>query len=168
MRYCYLNELLKGNKGLVGAEIGVWEGENSYSLLKNLDIARLYLVDPYVGYFDSTQGKEIIERDFDKAKNKARGLVDGYPVIWIYKNSEEASQEIQDELDFVYIDANHQYSSILKDLESWYPKVKKGGVMAGHDFNIQDVANAVVGFCSSKDINSRSWINPENEWWFKV
>jgi hypothetical protein len=37
-------------------------------------------------------------------------------------------------LDFVYIDANHKYDAVKKDLELWYPKVRKGGVFAGHDY----------------------------------
>ena len=37
-------------------------------------------------------------------------------------------------LDFVYIDASHEYDDIIKDLHAWYPKVKKGGFIGGHDY----------------------------------
>ena len=37
-------------------------------------------------------------------------------------------------LDFVYIDARHDYDGCLEDIVAWYPKLKKGGLIAGHDF----------------------------------
>jgi predicted O-methyltransferase YrrM len=42
-------------------------------------------------------------------------------------------------LDFVYIDAAHDYQSVKQDLKAWYPKVKKGGVFAGHDYALQTI-----------------------------
>jgi predicted O-methyltransferase YrrM len=36
-------------------------------------------------------------------------------------------------LDLVYIDAAHNYASVIEDLSSWWPLVKSGGVLAGHD-----------------------------------
>jgi hypothetical protein len=50
-------------------------------------------------------------------------------------SSEIASNMFQDEsLDFVYIDANHAYDFVKQDIELWYPKVKKGGYLWGHDY----------------------------------
>jgi predicted O-methyltransferase YrrM len=37
-------------------------------------------------------------------------------------------------LDWVFIDADHAYESVVKDLDAWLPKVRKGGIIAGHDF----------------------------------
>jgi len=53
--------------------------------------------------------------------------------------------------DFVYIDANHKYKSIKKDLDAWFPKVKKGGVLAGHDYTARrgyGVIQAVTKFAA--------------------
>jgi hypothetical protein len=38
------------------------------------------------------------------------------------------------QLDFVYLDANHSFHSVISDLESWCPKIRPGGLMCGHDF----------------------------------
>ena len=47
-------------------------------------------------------------------------------------------------LDFVFIDAAHDYESVKQDIKAWLPKVKKGGVIAGDDFSTwPDVAKAV-------------------------
>ena len=51
-------------------------------------------------------------------------------------------------LDFVFLDADHNYKAVKKDLESWWPKIKQGGVLAGHDYN-KDVFKAVNEFFSS-------------------
>ena len=166
MRYCNLQELLTGHKRLVGAEIGVWQGENAEGLFKTLDIEKLYLVDPYEGYIDPTQGVGLVVRDFDGAKNKTKARVDGYPAVFIYEKSEDAVTQVKEELDFVYIDAAHTFDNALQDIEVWYPKVKKGGMLSGHDFNIPDVGRAVTEFCSSKEIKFNTQPNTEHEWWF--
>lgn len=49
--------------------------------------------------------------------------------------SVDASKMYKDEsLDFVFIDACHEYDCVRDDISSWLPKVKKGGVIAGHDY----------------------------------
>ena len=46
----------------------------------------------------------------------------------------EASKKFKDEsLEFVFIDASHEYEDVLNDLQAWFPKIKKGGILAGHD-----------------------------------
>jgi len=53
----------------------------------------------------------------------------------IIKKSEIAAKDFEAEsVDFVFIDAEHTYSAVIKDIESWYPKLKIGGVMCGHDY----------------------------------
>lgn len=56
--------------------------------------------------------------------------------------------EVKDgSLDFVYLDANHAYEAVLADLKAWLPKIKKGGIMAGHDYNhLYGVEKAVNEF----------------------
>ena len=59
--------------------------------------------------------------------------------------SVEASKLYENEsLDFVFIDACHEYSCVKEDIIAWYPKIKKGGVLAGHDINAEEVRKAVI------------------------
>ena len=62
-----------------------------------------------------------------------------------HKNSYDAVRSIEEkEIDFVFIDAAHDYESVKKDILAWLPKVKKTGIIAGHDYTwCQDVKKAV-------------------------
>ena len=58
-----------------------------------------------------------------------------YKVDIVVNFSVEAAKQIEDEyFDFVYIDADHSYKGVTNDLEAWWSKVKKRGMIAGHDY----------------------------------
>jgi cephalosporin hydroxylase len=74
--------------------------------------------------------------------------------------SEEASGLYDDEsLDFVFIDAAHDYDNVINDITLWYPKVKTGGVVAGHDYPWPGVEKAVNEFFTDFVIDGESWIH---------
>lgn len=55
---------------------------------------------------------------------------------YIKSGSSAAAQHFADgSVDFVFIDANHTYQFVKDDVNAWLPKVKKGGIIAGHDYN---------------------------------
>jgi hypothetical protein len=56
-------------------------------------------------------------------------------------------------LDFVFIDASHEYDNVLADVKAWLPKVKEGGVLAGHDYGSEGVNRAISEFFEGKNIN---------------
>lgn len=49
-------------------------------------------------------------------------------------SAEAAKTYADNSLDFVFIDADHEYESVKEDIEAWLPKVKIGGTLAGHDY----------------------------------
>jgi hypothetical protein len=81
-----------------------------------------------------------------------------YNVTILRKTSEEASKIISDgSLDFVYIDALHEFDPFMLDLLLWSPKVKLGGIVAGHDYvhNYQyGVIQAVEAFVRGRGIGA--------------
>lgn len=118
-----------------GVEVGVYKGEFSQEILKNWT-GILFMVDVWrpLGeeYNDSSNHKyhsDILVETMNNIQGyEDRGII-------IRANSETASQMFQDEsLDFVYIDANHAYDFVKKDIQLWFPKVKKGGLFCGHDY----------------------------------
>ena len=122
-------------KGL-GAEVGVYRGDLSKEILRLWDNGTMFLIDIW-----RKVGKEYT--DFCNNDEQLGYMMEVCEVIkgkedranLIRATSETASTLFQNEsLDFVYIDANHSYEHVKKDLELWFPKVKKGGVFAGHDY----------------------------------
>lgn len=68
------------------------------------------------------------------------------PFVKIYREySFDAVKNFEDNyFDFIYIDADHTYSACLRDIEDWYPKVKKGGVLLGDDYRVAELKTGVV------------------------
>jgi len=118
---------------LLCAEVGVFKGENAEMMLKHMTIKKLYLIDQYV--FDDNYKLSYTD-DMVPIKTEALDRLSKFEekIEWIFKDSLNAATFIPDELDFIYIDANHTYPYVKADIENFWPKVKKGGVLGGHDY----------------------------------
>lgn len=129
---------------LTGVEVGVGNGFNALSMLKILPIKKLYLVDPYVPYMQACD-----KLDFSKSKVVAHENLKPFAdrIVWIEETSDDAINKIGEELDFAYIDGNHAYSNVKRDMENYSGKVKVKGVVCGHDIQMWDVKRAVSEFC---------------------
>ncbi len=139
---------LVGKKKLVGAEIGVAKGDHAKEILNNLDIEKLYLIDLYQLYEGYTNKAANLEYRAHNNLKKWESKIE-----WIKEYSDTAAKRIEDEeLDFAYIDANHERGYITKDLEVYYPKVKMNGILAGHDFQYNQVRRAVEEFFPKEKI----------------
>jgi len=123
----------------IGVEIGVERGEYSEIILKNSNLKILYSVDSWKEMSDDEyqdiNNHPQKKHDENKKETEQRLSQFGGRSKTLHMISEEASRQFEDNsLDFCYIDANHSYQGCKKDIELWYPKVVKNGVMAFHDF----------------------------------
>ncbi len=138
------------------AEIGVWKGDHARFLQEELDINKMYLIDPYDAYEDYEEEKSEAERmrDAEKEAHKKLGEYNNNNNKWIKDYSDVAFGQIPDKLDYVYIDGNHKYKYVKRDVEKYYEMVKPGGVIAGHDFNPSwpGVIRAVTEFAEDNNI----------------
>lgn len=142
--------LLQYNHGI---EVGVRTGTFSKALLHKFPFLRMTLVDPYAPYLDVGNYQYTQEMQ-DKIKEEARANLLPYAKLptgnkerikFLYQDSAEAAKSVAEEsVDFVYIDANHEYSHVLADIKTWWPKVRKGGFLCGHDFSMADVTRAIT------------------------
>lgn len=120
-----------------GAEVGVKKGKFSNQILKYWK-GKLLCIDIW--------DVEEDYRDAEKLLSQRADLIKG--------SSKEISRTIENRsLDFVYIDADHHYESVMEDINCWFPKVRKGGIVSGHDYcrylDHFGVIEAVNDFCSA-------------------
>jgi hypothetical protein len=166
---------LRKRKNLVGVEIGVAGGEHALSLLKTLDIKKLYLIDPYELYTEYQEGKlhyGVDQLILSETETLAREKLAEYSdrIHWVRKLSSAALPEIREKLDFVYIDGNHEEKFVIEDIENYYPLLNSNGVIGGHDYyngfqrEHDGVVKAVTLFLSSKGLQLRVELP---DWWIE-
>ena len=115
-------------------EIGAWLGKSSSYLVDNSGDRNIIIIDSWEGSPNERGGNhhlatqtdiyEIFKENMgDRKYQSIRGL------------STEVANQFEDEsLDTVFIDATHTYEAVKEDIKVWYPKVKKGGILAGDDY----------------------------------
>lgn len=141
-------------KEIIACEVGVYYGEHARSMNKELNIKYLYLIDPYTFY-----GDDKTQEDLNNAERNAHEINNKGNEIWI----KHIPYRVMN-LDFIYIDGNHEYEYVKNDLNMYYPFVKQGGIIAGHDIQYSGVSDAVIGFCNEHNIKLN--IGDRRDWWF--
>jgi len=126
--------------GMVCGEIGVWKGAFSQKTLLRHP-GKLHLIDPWLylpEYNDRVYGKRgnNSQEKMDKVYNEVVELFKNTPNVVIHRlTSQQAISKFGDDyFDFIYIDGNHSYEFVKKDLELYIPKVKRGGYITGDDY----------------------------------
>jgi hypothetical protein len=141
-----------GCTNIVGAELGAGFGVNASGYCEEIQFSKLYLVENGT---DGGYAYPTLLEDFCKDKPFTQIL---------FKDSAEAASDITNEsLDFVYVDADHSYEAVKRDINSWYSKLKSGGWMMFHDFNIyklnEEVAGATREFANSHGLALIHYVN---------
>lgn len=126
-----------------GVEVGSFKGEYAKEMLK-VWTGNLYLVDVWheldINQYSDCSNQVDYENIILQCCKNIKGNEDR--CFMIRSNSESAVQLFDDNsLDFVYIDANHKYEFVKKDIELWFPKVRRGGIVSGHDYLMLDWYN---------------------------
>lgn len=127
---------LLNERGLLGyaAEIGTHRGEYAAKFLSVWRGGLLYCIDPWQD--DLSEYGDLVGRDRLQDYNAAVDTLwafGGRAAIYV-GTSEDFSNHVSDSsLDFAYIDANHAESFVRQDIALWWPKIKPGGMLAGHD-----------------------------------
>jgi hypothetical protein len=165
--------LLKPRKHEVGCEVGVHTGDTTITLLEKLPDIRIYhAVDPWESY-ETYDGSKYRKPGNKKFKTWSSALEYFIKRTKKYKKkirvhrmtSVEAVKSFDDEsLDWVFIDANHEYPYIKENLELWAPKVKVGGFVSGHDYGNKwnGIKKAVDEFVPKNKLH----IGPRYVWWY--
>jgi Methyltransferase domain len=117
--------MAENTKGIVYA-VDTWEG--SPELMTEVDLWIHYFEDP-----------DILFHEFQ------RNTADLKNIITVRGKTHDVVNRFADEsLDLILIDAAHDYSSVVEDIQDWWPKLKIGGDMVGHDFQDTEVIAATM------------------------
>jgi len=133
-----VNELFPNGKGV---EIGVLNGEYSKIILERWENGQLFMVDAWRhldGYIDMNGQDDKYHHDcLIRACQNTKQWETRAHIIRM--DSVASANMFPDEyFDFVYIDADHSYEGVVRDMKAWWPKVKKGGLFCGDDYIPQD------------------------------
>jgi predicted O-methyltransferase YrrM len=148
-------------------EIGSWLGQSATYMAveianSNKDID-FYCVDLWDSNKEYENEPAVVQNVFFETFIKNIEPVKNF-IKPIKSASLDAALQFEDEyFDFIFIDAAHDYENVKKDLQAWYPKLKKGGLFAGHDFEFthMGVMRAVTEW---SDLNSKIIGTQENCW----
>jgi len=150
-------------------EVGVHCGDNAFEMWYYLRPDKTWLIDPWssshpAGYGGNTQA------DWDECYEFVKSRFSTFNNIEILRTtSEEGSKVLPNDLDFVYIDADHSYESCSLDISLWWPKVRDGGILGGDDYSYDTVVKAVHEFMTPlvrSNPEYRLFISPsKTQWW---
>ena len=119
-----------------GAEIGVRHAKYSTILCETIPGLDLMSIDPYTMVFQDKRSRELGVEKTNEFYEEAKEKLSKFPGCKLIKK--ESLQAVQDvpyeSLDFVYIDGSHEFDYVMCDIIEWSKRVRKGGIVSGHDY----------------------------------
>lgn len=155
-RYDILSLLPPGH--VVGVEVGTDTGINARELLLSRADLFLWTVDPWLATADFTEvGRGTALKFYEERVGE---FVRASRTKHLRMTSVRAAQQLNHDgvvPDFIYIDGEHSEKAVKEDLEAWWPLLRSGGMMAGHDFDTYDgcVAKPVIKFAKRNRLDLR-------------
>ena len=165
----YDNAIANAEDGAKFVEVGAWKGKSiayaGVELLNSGKAITLYAVDHFLG---SEEHRNPVSEHYDYATQsgelRSQYLANIEPIKSVVKTldmqSVEAAKKFKKaSLDLVFIDGSHDFESVCSDIETWLPKIKPGGVLAGHDYDFEQVSKAVNSYFAPYQIEviGKSW-----------
>ena len=154
----------------VGAEIGVAEGRYSKMICDHNKGVRLMCVDPWIKYAGNPRSHP--QSEHDRNIGITRRILRPFDVEIVQAMSMDAVRDVPFEsLDFVYIDGHHGFDFVMQDIIEWGKRVRKGGIISGHDyynFRWAGVMTAVDAYVLAHGVKEWFLTNEKKEksWFF--
>jgi predicted O-methyltransferase YrrM len=144
----FLKHLIEINDFKILIEVGVDTGKSTFFLLDNIPTLTIYAID--------TNIKKFYNENVKKKYGNRLIPIQGY--------SYSVADQLPDNFaDIVFIDADHSYQSVKRDIEAYSPKLKKGGLLTGHDIDYPGVNKAVIELIEDFDVGPNFvWIKKDN------
>lgn len=163
----------------IAVEVGVYRGSYSNSIVGKLQPAAFYGVDPYQlfedytnaptdqAYKDQTRLNQLFTKTRELYKKQNNSTL-------LRTTGVEAAKQFDDlSIDFVYIDGDHTYEFVKGDIAAWWPKIKPGGILSGHDYIKEHhirkipfgVIQAVTEFAEKEKLEVKKTSDQYASWW---
>lgn len=145
-----LGELIIERNYNCGVELGIWLGASSKFLLDLPMIEHLYMVDPWSPAYQ--YGTNYTAEQFEGFYRSVKELIERYGKrkTILRMDSTAAKSLIPKEQDFVFIDADHSFKSVIDDINNYRYHIRKDGILCGDDFHFRRVNDAVTAVFGSK------------------
>ena len=118
-------------------EVGSWKGKSGHALASGLrdsgSCAKLYCVDTFKGALTNTDQMKQAIKD-NPLEEIRKNLKEFTPTIMVADSVVAANEFNKESIDFLFLDANHDYEYVIKDIEAWLPKISPHGIICGHDY----------------------------------
>ena len=155
--YGVLSKVINDNKFKKIAEVGIGYGTHAKQLLKTTELDTLYLIDPMRYYPNDGFVNDIIKcnpvipnNHFNELFDLINNELQPWKTRWTWfrvGSLDITNEQIADNsLDCVFVDGDHSYDAVTKDLPFWWKKIRPGGKMLGDDYWISHVKSAVDEF----------------------
>ena len=162
----YRRAVREASDGSVFVELGCWKGKSAVFLgVEIINSGKTISVH----YVDHWGGSNEPEHKTDPDLERVFGLfmdsierLHGLDCIVHRGRTVDVAADFEDgSVDFIWVDAGHEYDEVLADIKAWWPKLKVGGVMGGDDYPMDSVKSAVKDFFPQHEVGSESgW-----QWW---
>jgi len=157
-------------KKSVGAEIGVWTGKFTRQILAIVQPKEYHLIDPWEfmpQYPNRWYGgsSATSQKGMNKIFASIMKEFSGIPGITIHrlKAAKAADRLPQEHFDWVYIDGDHSYKEVKRDIQHYYPLIKPDGLLCGDDWQLPSIRRAVTELLSKDHkINNHTF-----QWWIR-
>jgi hypothetical protein len=155
----YSNVVQKFPEGSHFVEVGVWKGTSAaymgVEIINSGKKIKFDCIDPFVPVGDEMPEFKITHEDLKNTFIENMKPLEGYYNL-ITIGSPECAEAYEDKsVDFVFIDGDHSYDAVVRDIKAWGPKIKSGGILSGHDYAMPDVKRACHDVLGLRD-----WTDP--------
>ena len=121
-------------------EIGTWKGKSAVYMAEKIKEShksiRFCTIDSFDGFGDGyNEDPDFKNHSLFETYSRNIEPVKSFIETFVGFSFDFASKFEDQSIDFLFLDGDHRYAGIKKDLHMWFPKIKKGGVIAGHDYN---------------------------------
>lgn len=155
-----LDHLRASERPIAMAEIGVEAANTSQRLLERLPLLSYTGVDPYIN--NDGLYEDVLNR-------LSPFLSEGRFVLHRERSVDGSGHVDEHSMDLVFLDARHDYEAVWQDMAAWHRKVRRGGILSGHDFSWMFPTVAMAVYKASFSTPDRTiHLAPDGMWWFQL